>query len=339
MEIGTRRLEISDDSGVGEARRSALGFAADLGMGEVDAGRVAIVATELARNLIRHASGGVMLIGLFEDETGAGVECIALDTGPGIAEPTAAMRDGFSTAGGPGTGLGAINRLSHAFDVYSRPGHGSAFLARVQGGVPAAAPSPPRYGGISVPKPGEDACGDAWRIKRHGDDLAILVVDGLGHGPLAADAAGAATRAFDLGKGRADPEAMERLHLALRSTRGAAASIAVLPSASNEVAFIGVGNVMGVVASGLETRRMVSFNGTLGHSLKSVRTFTYPTLGDTIAVLASDGVGTHWSFDAYPGLKARHPSLIAAVLYRDFARHRDDATVAVVKRAAQDAAE
>ncbi len=118
-----------------------------------------------------------------------------------------------------------------------------------------------------------------------------------------------------------------------RRTLRAAAYIVFLPKASNEVAFIGVGNVMGVVASGLETRRMVSFNGTLGHSLKSVRTFTYPTRGDTIAVLASDGVGTHWSFDAYPGLKARHPSLIAAVLYRDFARHRDDATVAVVKRA------
>ena len=308
-------------------------------MGEVDAGRVAIVATELARNLIRHASGGVVLIGLFEDETGAGVECISLDTGPGIAEPMAAMRDGFSTAGGPGTGLGAIDRLSHAFDVYSRPGHGSAFLARLQGGVPAAAPRPPpRYGGVSVAKPGEDACGDAWRVKRQGDDLTILVVDGLGHGPLAADAAGAATRAFDLGKGRADPEVMERLHLALRSTRGAAASIVVLPAATNEVAFIGVGNVMGVVTSGLETRRMVSFNGTLGHSLKSVRPFTYPTRGDTIAVLASDGVGTHWSFDAYPGLKARHPALIAAVLYRDFGRQRDDATVVVVKREAQDAA-
>ena len=120
----------------------------------------------------------------------------------------------------------------------------------------------------------------------------------------------------------------------MRPTRGAAASILSMPGASDKVTFIGVGNVLGLVASDLETRRMVSFNGTLGHTLKSVRTFVYPTSGDTLAVLASDGLGTHWSLDAYPGLRRRHPTLIAAVLYRDFDRTRDDVTVVVAKRQA-----
>ena len=337
MEVGTRRLEIAEDSGVGEARRVAVTFAHEMGMNEVDAGRAAIVATELARNVWRHANGGVMLIGLFEDETGAGVECIALDRGPGIADVAAALRDGFSTAGSSGTGLGAVRRLSHAFDYYSRPGKGSAFIARLRAGRPSpeAASAPPGWGGISVAKPGEAACGDAWRVAKHqGDDLSVLVADGLGHGPLAADAARAAIRAYDLGNGRADAETIQRLHQALRPTRGAAASIMVLPKVLNEVAFIGVGNVFGVVSSALETRRMTNFNGTLGHSLKNVRTFTYPTSGDTLAVLASDGLGTHWSLDAYPGLSERHPTLIASVLYRDFDRLRDDVTVVVAKRQA-----
>lgn len=336
MEIGTRRLEIAEDSGVGEARRIASGFANQLGMNEVDVGRVAIVATELSRNLCKHAGGGVMLVGLFEDETGAGVECLALDTGPGIADIDVALRDGYSTAGTSGAGLGAVRRLSHAFDCYSQPGKGSVFMARLQAGAPRPEIPPARYvwGAVRLAKRGEDACGDSWSAKRHGEDLSVLLVDGLGHGPLAADAAQAAILAFESGRGRADAETIERLHRALRPTRGAAASILSMPGASDKVTFIGVGNVLGVVASDLETRRMVSFNGTLGHTLKSVRTFVYPTSGDTLAVLASDGLGTHWSLGAYPGLSRRHPTLIAAVLYRDFDRTRDDVTVVVAKRQA-----
>ncbi len=336
MEIGTRRLEIADDSGVGEARRIASGFADRLGMDEVDVGRVAIVATEFARNLWKHAGGGVMLIGLFDDETGAGVECLALDTGPGIVDVNSALRDGYSTAGTSGAGLGAVRRLSHVFDCYSRPGNGSLFMARVRAGAPPPETPPALYawGAVSVAKRGEEACGDAWRVKRLGEDLSVLAVDGLGHGPLAADAARAATQAYESGHGGADTETIERLHRALRPTRGAAASIVSLRGDSNEVTFIGVGNVLGVVASDLEMRRMVGFNGTLGHALKRTRPFVYPTRGDTVAVLASDGLGTHWSLDAYPGLSRRHPTLIAAALYRDFDRSRDDVTIVVAKRRA-----
>jgi hypothetical protein len=140
---------------------------------------------------------------------------------------------------------------------------------------------------------------------------------------LAADAARAATIAYDSGSGRADTDTIERLHRALRPTRGAAAWIFYLPGDSNEVAFIGVGNVLGVVTSALETRRMVSFNGTLGQLL---RASDRSSIRDTLAVLASDGLGTHWSLDTYPGLSQRHPTLVAAVLYRDFDRLRDDVT-------------
>jgi hypothetical protein len=121
----------------------------------------------------------------------------------------------------------------------------------------------------------------------------------------------------------------------LRPTRGAAASIFYVPKSSDEVAFIGVGNVAGVVASANETRKTVTFNGTLGHTLKSVRPFTYPTVGETLIVLASDGLGTHWSLEAYPGLSRCHLTLIAAILYRDFDRGRDDVTIVVARRQAR----
>ncbi len=106
--------------------------------------------------------------------------------------------------------------------------------------------------------------------------MSILLVDGLGHGPIAAEAADAALRAYDDVRGHADAETIARLHQALRPTRGAAASLLHLPQGADEVSFVGVGNVLGVVASELETRRMVNFNGTLGHTLKNVRSFVYP---------------------------------------------------------------
>jgi anti-sigma regulatory factor (Ser/Thr protein kinase) len=336
MEIGNRPIRVEHESGVGEARRVAVDIARKAGFGSEDAGRVAIVATELSTNVLKHAGRGAILVGLFEDETGEGVECIALDSGPGIPNLALAIRDGFSTCGSAGGGLGAIQRLCHSFDVYSSSGRGVVLLARMEKGDPSRARKTvfPSTGAISIAKEGEEICGDSWKVRRLDGGFSLLVVDGLGHGPFAADAARAAVRAYDATNGQAVASVIERLHRATRSTRGAAASIAYLPSNSNEVNFVGVGNVAGAAISGSETRRMVSSNGTLGHSLKSVRPFTYQTQGETLTILASDGLGTHWTMDAYPGLRQRHPTVVAATLYRDFNRGRDDVTVLVGRRPA-----
>ena len=69
-----------------------------------------------------------------------GVEILALDKGPGIRDLERSLRDGYSTAGGAGTGLGAISRLSSEFDVYSPPGKGTALLARIWPGEPHSPP-------------------------------------------------------------------------------------------------------------------------------------------------------------------------------------------------------
>jgi anti-sigma regulatory factor (Ser/Thr protein kinase) len=336
MEIGMRAIALDDESRVAEVRRLAVAKAKAIGFLETEVGRVAIVATELATNLLKHARQGEILISVFDDGEGAGVECLALDRGPGIADVAVSMRDGHSTAGSPGTGLGAIARQSHVLDIYSSKIHGSAILARVYRGDPAGAPAKPTpaTGVVCLPMAGEDACGDAWSVRRTARGLCLMVADGLGHGPLAATASHAAVTAFEAGEGAASPETMQRLHTALRPTRGAAASIAVLPTGDAPVAFIGVGNVAGAVVTASESKRMVSHNGTLGHALKTIRPFSYPTQGETLVVLASDGLGTAWSLDSYPGLRLRHPSLIAGVLYRDFSRRRDDVTVLVARRLA-----
>jgi anti-sigma regulatory factor (Ser/Thr protein kinase) len=328
-----RAVIVRDDSQIADARRQAVAMAAGLGFNASDQGRLAIVATELSTNLIKHGGGGELVLSVMGQGEAPGVQCLALDRGPGIVDVAAAMRDGHSTAGTPGNGLGAVARQSQLFDIYSRRGQGAAVLAQVCIGPP---PKPPsgllQWGVINLAKPGEEACGDGWSVRCDASGFGLMVVDGLGHGPLAATASHVAVRAFEAAQA-VTPALVETLHQALRATRGAAASIVHLPHEDGDLSFIGVGNVAGVLISDADARRMVSYNGTLGHALKHVRPFQYPAKGEVLVILASDGLGTNWSLDAYAGLRGRHPALIAGVLYRDFTRGRDDVTVLVARRA------
>ncbi len=326
-------IAVRDASQVAEARRAAVTLAQAHGFDEEAAGRVAIVATELATNMLKHGDGGVLLVGGYDDATGAGVECVALDKGGGMADVGASMRDGHSTAGSAGTGLGAVARGSQTMDVYSAPGLGTAILARLEAERPREARrgALSDYGGVSVPMAGEDACGDAWCRRQGRESFTLMVADGLGHGPSASDAAHAATRSFRAAQEAATPSTMlTAMHAALRPTRGAAVGIAKVED--GHVTFSGVGNIAAtIVGPGADVRRMVSHNGTVGHIARTIRDFTYPVAAGALLVLASDGIGTSWRLDAYPGLSRRHPTLIAGVLLRDFSRGRDDATVLVAR--------
>ena len=78
-------------------------------------------------------------------------------------------------------------------------------------------------------------------------------------------------------------------------------------------------------------RRAVSHNGIVGHEMRKVQLFSYPWKPSAILLMHSDGVGTAWNVDHYPGLRAQSPEVIAAVIHRDFCRGSDDATIVVVK--------
>ena len=329
-----RAVEVREVSQVAEARRIAVALAEAHGFGEGDAGRVAIVATELATNILKHGEGGTLLIDSFEDASGAGIECLALDKGVGMADIALSMRDGHSTAGTAGNGLGAVVRGSHVTDIYSVPGCGTAIMARLQQGRPDATRKPDfsSYGAVSLPIRGEEVCGDAWCRKDDVGGPSFMVADGLGHGPLAAQAAHAATRLFHSPSSRSPSEMLTAMHGALRPTRGAAIGIAHFDRGGRQVIFAGVGNIAATLidANG-GVRRMISNNGTVGHIARHMRDFSYPITTTTLVVLASDGLATNWDLGAYHGLTACHPALIAGVLWRDFNRGRDDVTVFVGK--------
>ena len=322
---------IEDPSQISEARRNARQLAAEMGFDEAAAEKAAIVVTEAGTNLLKHASAGLIL--MTPTEAGS-IEVIALDKGPGIADYEMCLDDGYSTTGTSGTGLGAIARLSSFCDIYSRPGRGTALLARVSPN--GAKQRTSLTSGVQVPKPGQDVCGDHWGVSGSNGHSTYLLADGLGHGPEAARASQTAVEMLYKHPDFPPAELMDAVHHALRSTRGAAVAIAEVDRERGIVRFSGLGNVSATVFSeGEPPRRMVSINGTAGMEARHIREFTYPwnqrgNQGPAL-FMHSDGVGTHWNLSDYPALIARDPAVIAGVLLRDHVRRTDDATILVAK--------
>jgi hypothetical protein len=107
--------------------------------------------------------------------------------------------------------------------------------------------------------------------------------------------------------------------------------LARIDAGAGAVRFVGVGNIAAAMVTGADARQMVSHNGTAGHIAPRIREFTYPFAAMPTVILHSDGLSNRWRLADYPGLAACHPSLMAAVLFRDFRRARDDATIAVMR--------
>jgi anti-sigma regulatory factor (Ser/Thr protein kinase) len=314
-------------------------MAEKIGLDETQAERVAIVVTEACTNLLKHASGGEILVrSTGEDNPNAvpELEILVLDQGPGMVNPNQCLQDGFSTGGSPGQGLGAIVRLSAESDVYSDVSRGTALLARwsaaVSNGNGHGNSTALRVGAVNVSKHGQETCGDSWGVEQNESECVLLVADGLGHGFEAQAASLEAVRMLHLNPNLPPAELLHRVHQALRSSRGAAVSVARIDRGKHTVTFAGVGNVSAQVYSGAQaSQHLVSVNGTAGHQVQRIREFSYPWPDDGMLVMHSDGLSTNAGLEKHSGLALHDPSLIAAVLYRDFTRRNDDATVVVAK--------
>lgn len=334
--MATHRMEISHESDVGQARRYILDAAQRLGGDAAQAGEAAIVATELGTNLVKHGGGGEILVQEIKDAHHPGLEIHALDTGPGMANVNACMRDGYSTAGSAGNGLGAIQRLADMFQVQSQQGRGTAIWVRLAMQRTAARAAAPgtlfEAGGVSVALKGEDLCGDSWDVQETSSGLRAVVADGLGHGPFAEEASREAVTVFRRNVERGPAHTLELMHLALAKTRGAACSIAEISPRRGEMRTAGAGNVLMRFYGSKGMKTVASDNGTLGIGLRKTQEMTYPWENDGLLVMYSDGISSQWKLEDYPGLMRRHPSLIAGVIYRDFKRPHDDATVVVIRQ-------
>lgn len=328
-------LPIAESSQVGEARRCAAALATDLEFNETERGKVAIIVTELANNLIKHAKKGEIILRGLRNNAEYGIEIIGLDTGSGMGNVGQCLQDGFSTAGTTGTGLGAIRRQSTVFDIHSVPGVGTVLVAQLWAGKEAKMAlqnaETLKIGVVNLPKIGQEISGDDWAVVNLANRSLILVADGLGSGLLAAEASREAVRIFRA-KAALNPKIiMEMAHAALRGTRGAAVAIAEINRVENSIQYVGIGNISGAIVTGNKSQSMVSYNGTVGHQIRKIEGFVYPWSDRSLLIMHSDGLGSQWLLERYPGLALRHPAVIAGTLYRDFKRSRDDVTVLVAK--------
>jgi hypothetical protein len=158
-----------------------------------------------------------------------------------------------------------------------------------------------------------------------------MIADGLGHGLIAAEAADEAVHIFRTSKERSSVGVLQEMHGALRSTRGAAVGIAELKVDASEVRYAAVGNISAAVVTPASFKQLVYNNGTIGAEMRRPpHDFGYPFPRDATLIMHSDGIAT-WNLDRYPGLLAKDTAVIAGVLFRDFRRVRDDATVIVAR--------
>jgi anti-sigma regulatory factor (Ser/Thr protein kinase) len=327
-----KTFEINEPSHVAQVRRFTTELAEDAGFNESQAGGVALVTIELATNLLKHASRGEIVVRPIVDRGIGGVELLALDKGSGIANLAESLRDGYSTAGSAGTGLGAIARLAAEFDIQTQPGKGTAVMARLwRGKLANDSEDHVAIGAICKPMHGETRCGDGWSCEFLADRCILVLVDGLGHGIGAAVAAELAVASVRQHRAKAPATIVQYAHDALRATRGAALAVAEIDWTQQSLRYCGIGNISASIVTGDNLRHLVSYNGTAGHEARKIVEFTYPWSPNALLIMHSDGLMTRWNLQAYPGLLQRHPSLIAGVLYRDFVRGRDDVTVLVAK--------
>jgi len=320
----TRTVVVEEPTQVGQARREAQAMALRLGFNETDCGRVALAASELASNLLRHGGGGRLFLSVVQGHGQRGIDIHTVDAGPGFVLAQGLV-EGYSTAGSQGLGLGAVRRQAHVLDAWSDE-RGSVVMARIFG-ADAPARVDVRYGALRLPMRGEQRCGDAWHLAVSGGEASVTLMDGLGHGPSAADAAQAgmdvaAARGVD-----APDRTLSALHAGMTGTRGAAVAVARVAVGGGALAYAGIGNIAGALLEADAVRGLVSLPGIVGVQCRRVQSFQLNAAPGSLLVLHSDGLQGRWRLQAYPGLQHRHPALVVAVLLRDFDRGRDDVCV------------
>lgn len=354
-------VPVHDSTRVRDARVAAEGAAALANLDRSRTADAALVATELATNLLKHARGGQLLVEAVGPPSGRPgglvVQIAAIDHGPGMSDVPAALGDGFSTAGSLGAGLGTCRRLANDFDLHSVLGRGTVALARIGGAArshggrepdPARADTAPqgdacappapfsaRVGGVNIPFRGAEFSGDAWTCVRDGDRLTLMLADGLGHGPEAARASTAAVREVHRSAHLPPAELLRRLDDALRGTRGAAVAVAQLDVRHGRLRFAGIGNVGARLREGGSWRHLLSRPGIVGaHRPSTLPESEAVWAADRLLVLHSDGLPSRWAPPADLRLLSADPAVTAAVTVRDAGSSarpvRDDTAVAVL---------
>ncbi|HEV7204133.1 MAG TPA: SpoIIE family protein phosphatase [Jatrophihabitans sp.] len=329
LRSGTQWFRIDSATASGSVRRASTRLAAKLGFDEIRVAEAGIVASEAASNVWQHGREGVVAVQVALRPSGPGLQVVAIDNGPGMADIPFSTSDGQSTAGTLGVGLGAIARLSSSLDVSSNPGLGTVLVADIwpRPDEPAAVD----IGALTRPIEGEDQCGDVVGARESEGHQVVMLADGLGHGPLAADSALEALTVFHETTSTDPVAVLTAMHGRLSHTRGAAIAVASIDPYFERMAFAGIGNVSTFVHDGDKRHVALSYPGIVGHDTARLRRADLAFGRGSLLIMHSDGVRETWNLQSTPGLLRRSSTVIAASILRDAGNRPDDASILVLR--------
>ncbi len=302
------------------------------GFSETKTAEIDIIVSELTSNIIKHASKGELLYKFQKTETDATFEVICIDHGPGIRDVSHSMQDGVSTTKTLGQGLGATDRLSTLFQLYSQPGWGTIAYSKVS--TKAFTEPDPRVisRALLVSKPGETVCGDGYGMRHDEERSYIFLGDGLGHGEHAHEASKKGVQYFLQTKVKDPIDILRSMHLELKKTRGLVGTIAVLNHSSKRWELMGIGNIATRINQGMTVKNYMPYNGIVGMNMPNTTSASEIELEKyQYLIMCSDGIKTKWDMSKYPYILKHDPIILAAAIYKDHARRTDDMSVLVVK--------
>ncbi|WP_026453888.1 ATP-binding protein [Saccharomonospora iraqiensis] len=313
---------------VHQARMAAGRAAREAGLAERTVERVVLAVSELATNLQKYATGGLLMAIPRPD----GLDVVATDLGPGIADVPDSMRDGHSTTGTLGVGLGGVRRMADVVDIHSRPGEGTTVLARW------TVAKPPHLGvevgAALAAAAGETECGDNWVVAHERGVTTVALSDGLGHGPEAASASAAVTAHVAANPSAPPGQLIAAMDADSSVRRGATAAVAQFHPARSTLTFSAVGNSVARLFPGDGTHEaLVSTPGIVGRRQRSggrAAPVVRPWSGRSRLVMHTDGVTQRWRAEEIAELLAHDPATAAGWLLGRYGRHRDDSCVVVV---------
>ena len=302
--------------------------------GEKSIAEIDIIVAEMTSNLIKHGGGGEILAGISEDTRGEALELICIDGGPGMQDSQKMLRDGVSSSLTLGHGLGAMQRLSDVFQIYSLKDWGTVLLARIykrEGEGPVILkPGQLETRAIVLCKPGERVSGDGYCVRVDGENTYLFMGDGLGHGPEAHRAVMESINVFQTLSFSDPVDAIRSINVQIRKTRGLVISVGVFSALQKRWTLCGVGNISTRMYSSTEHKNYMPYNGIVGLNLPTtMHAVQVEAEKNQILTMCSDGIRTRWDMIKYPGITKYDPSILAAALYKDHGRGTDDMSVLV----------
>ena len=281
------------------ANRKSKTIAQQIGFTKVEEiEKILITVNELSSNLIKHTSGGEIIISILYQNGKKGIQIESIDDGPGIEDIELALVDGYSTINSLGYGLGTVNRLMDDFKIESRKNTGTHITAK------------------------------RWLVDRTKQKIYSL---DFGHGPLANQASKVAIQYIQKNFDQPLGQIIRGMHLACKHSRGVVAALARFNLLNREIIFTGVGNIEARTFGNNMRESFISRRGIIGHTLPTIKLIRHIWETGFILIMFSDGIRSGWKWINFAKFSNKPARYMALLMLERLAKDIDDATIVIVK--------